>query len=203
MFVRNHPPAGFGARFFRQRNVDHALAFRNLAADDRDVVFFDLPRLEGFLKLRARLGASREQQTPAGVGVEPMHRHRRPLESALQLMEARGNGIAAAAGRVDGQSGRLVEHDRLGVDEEDTVVQHPFVIARSEATKQSTCGTPGLLRPPHDVFVPPRNETRESSALHNINLFPSDIEWLMSASRPLRAVYALGLKRGSQQCACC
>jgi len=37
----------------------------------------------------------------------------------------------------------------------------------------------------------------------NINLFPSDLEWLMDASRPLRAIYVLGRGRGDHQCACC
>src|SRR6476620_1476260 len=37
---------------------------------------------------------------------------------------------------------------------------------------------------------------KESSVLGNINLFPSDLEWLMDASRPLRAIYALGLNGG-------
>src|SRR5438067_9521192 len=54
-----------------------------------------------------------------------------------------------------------------------------------------------------DDFVTPLQHAKETSALGNINLFPSDLEWLMDASRPLRAVYALGLGRGDQQCACC
>ena len=45
---------GFGARCFRQRHVDHAVALRDPAAHDRHIIFFDLPRLERFLKLRAR-----------------------------------------------------------------------------------------------------------------------------------------------------
>jgi hypothetical protein len=58
-----------------------------------------------------------------------------------------------------------------------------------------------------DDFVTPLQQAKESSALHNINLFPSDLEWLMDASRPLRALNAsyrtLGRERGSQQCVCC
>jgi hypothetical protein len=52
-------------------------------------------------------------------------------------------------------------------------------------------------------FVTPAQQAKESSALHNINLFPSDIEWLMNASRPLRARNAFGREQGKSQCGCC
>ena len=41
------------------------------------------------------------------------------------------------------------------------------------------------------VCVLPRNETRESSALHNINLFPSDIEWLMRRFKAIKGAFTL------------
>jgi hypothetical protein len=38
-----------------------------------------------------------------------------------------------------------------------------------------------------DAFVTPLQQSKESSELGNINLFPSDLEWLMVASTALRA----------------
>jgi hypothetical protein len=42
-----------------------------------------------------------------------------------------------------------------------------------------------------DAFVTPLQQAKESSELGNINLFPSDLEWLMIASTALRASYDL------------
>jgi hypothetical protein len=60
--------------------------------------------------------------------------------------------------------------------------------------------------PPVDAFVTPLQQAKESSELGNINLFPSDLEWLMVASTALRAGNDLppdSREQGSQQCACC
>jgi hypothetical protein len=58
-----------------------------------------------------------------------------------------------------------------------------------------------------DAFVTRLQQAKESSELGNINLFPSDIEWLMVASTALRAGNDLpkpgNREQGSQQCACC
>ena len=104
-----------------------------------------------------------EQQAAAGVGIEPVHRRRRPFETAAQFAELRCNRIPAPARRIDRQAGGLVEHDRLGVDVKDAIGEvHRCVIARSEATKQSRDrGEAGLLRSarndglPVDTFVTP------------------------------------------------
>jgi hypothetical protein len=57
-----------------------------------------------------------------------------------------------------------------------------------------------------NAFVTRRPQAKESSQLGNINLFPSDLEWLMDASTALRAGNdwpAEGREQGNQQCACC
>jgi hypothetical protein len=57
-----------------------------------------------------------------------------------------------------------------------------------------------------DDFVTPLQQAKESSELHNINLFPSDLEWLMVASTALRAGNDCPVgsrEQGSQQCVCC
>jgi hypothetical protein len=59
---------------------------------------------------------------------------------------------------------------------------------------------------PVDAFVTRLQQGRESSGLGNINLFPSDLEWLMVASTALKAGKELAdqcREQGSQQCACC
>jgi hypothetical protein len=61
-------------------------------------------------------------------------------------------------------------------------------------------------RTPVDAFVTRLQQGRESSELGNINLFPSDLEWLMVASTALKAGNELAdrsREQGSQQCACC
>ena len=97
----------------------------DLAVDDREIVFFDLPRLERLLQDRPRLGRLRaSSRQPRRVLVEPVHRRRRPLEAQLQLVEPLDDAVAASARRVDRQAGGLVDDHRFGVDEEDPLVEH-------------------------------------------------------------------------------
>src|SRR6185436_17086576 len=147
---------------------------RDFASDHRQIVFFDLPRLERLLEPGARLGRARQQQAAARVLVKPVHRRRSPLEPGAKLVQPGDDRIAPAAGRVDRQPGGLVDHHRLSVDVEDAVGEnHRFPVAAV------------------DGFVTPLQRAKESSALGNINLFPASPKWLMRASRLLRAIYAL------------
>ncbi len=53
------------------------------------------------------------------------------------------------------------------------------------------------------ISVTHLQQAKESSELGNINLFPSDLEWLMDASRPLKVRNVFGRERGISQCECC
>src|SRR4029079_7748823 len=103
----------------------------------------------------------------------------------------------AAPRRIDRQSRRLVDHDRFRVDEEDAIREHQPAPANSLPHAQ----TVRIWDSAVGRFVTPLQQTKESSRLGNINLFPSDLEWLMRASRPLRGRNAFGRERGDQQCA--
>ena len=96
----------------------------DLAVDDGEIIFLDLPRLERLLQNRSRLGIAREEQASGRVLVQPVHRRRRTLEAQLQLAEPLDNAVAASARRVDRQARGLVDDNRFGVDEEDPLVEH-------------------------------------------------------------------------------
>ena len=82
----------------------------------------DLLVLERALEGLVRLGVAGEQQAARRVAVEPVDRQRQPLETETKIGEDNLPGSRACAIRMDGEAGRLVDHDRLAVDEKDAVL---------------------------------------------------------------------------------
>src|SRR6185312_3845921 len=215
MRIGYHLPSRLGGRTLGQRDLDHSRLLIDRATDDRDIIFLNRARLECFLETRARLWSAGKEETAAGVHVEPMRRRRRTFESALQFIQPGRNRIPAAPRSVDRKAGRLVDHEGFGVDEEDAVREQHILSLRGAKRRSNPvfASISGLLRSARndsrheahavDGFVTPLPQGKESSRLGNINLFPSDLEWLMEASMPLRARNAFGRERGNQQCACC
>ena len=69
-----------------------------------------------------RLGVAGEQQAARRVAVEPVDRQRRPLEAEAKLVKIIFQALAASREPgMDGEARRLVDHDRLAVDEKDLV----------------------------------------------------------------------------------
>ena len=126
MRIRNHLPPGPCARNLGERRFDDPPLLADLARDHGKIIFLDHPRLEHLLERGARLRRACEQQAAAGVGVEPMHCRRRALEAAFQFADTISDAVPATARRVDRQSRGLIEHHRLGVDEQDAVGEHGF-----------------------------------------------------------------------------
>src|SRR5690606_16252387 len=84
---RDHPPALLGAADLAQRQLDCALGLLRDARQYAEVALADLPRLERRGEAPERLRIAREQQAARGVGVEPVNRHRRPLEAEPERIE--------------------------------------------------------------------------------------------------------------------
>ena len=84
----------------------------------------DLGKLYDYDIILLDLNLPDMQQAARRVAVQPMHRHRLALEAELELARPGNDAVAAGARRIDRQAGRLVDDDRLGVDEEDAVFQH-------------------------------------------------------------------------------
>src|SRR6185503_1695233 len=174
---------------------------------DRYIIFLHAARLECLLELGSRLRGASEEQAAAGVGVEPVHGRWRPPKSAAQFIQPGGNRITPAAGPVDRQPRWFVDDDRLRVDEQDAVGEKHCQSLRGAQRRSNPAArfwiaSPDWIRGRNDeaavdAFVTPLPQAKESSELGNINLFPSDLKWLMDASRPLRAGNAFGREWGT------
>ena len=121
--IGDHFPSGLGARFLLQSKRNDPFLVGNFTGNHREIVFLNGMRFESLLIGRASLGRACEQQAPAGVHVEPMHRGRRPFKSALQLAKSGSNGLASTPRRIDRQTGWLVEDKGLSVDEQDAFLK--------------------------------------------------------------------------------
>ena len=116
---RDHAPAFRLGTDLRQRQRDRARLFRRLAIDHREIGLGHLPRLERGVEALQRLGIARQQQAAAGVGIEPVDRHRAALEPQLQLVEPVEQARPASPGAIDREAGGLVDHQRFAVFEQD------------------------------------------------------------------------------------
>src|SRR3546814_11685933 len=67
--IADHAPAGFGGRFFSERNVDRAAVAIGHAIDDREILLLDLAAFEGASEAAVRLGIAREEQAARGVEI--------------------------------------------------------------------------------------------------------------------------------------
>src|SRR5690606_8294439 len=76
---------------------------------------------EGAGEAPSGFGLAREEQAARGVAVEPVHRERPALEAEAQRIKVVLEAEAAVARRIDRQACRLVDYDRLAVEEKDAV----------------------------------------------------------------------------------
>jgi hypothetical protein len=108
-----------------------------------------------------RLGIAREQQAAAGVAIQPVDGQRQPLESETEMVKIVFQAFRSARPRMHRKTGRLVDHDRLGVDEKYVFLPHFSALPR---------------------LWPGRNESHRiglKSHLRGINLLTSFIGWLI------------------------
>jgi hypothetical protein len=102
--VGDHLPSGAFAGHLGKRYLDHTLILRDLARDDRKIIFLDASCLERLLECRASLRRASEQQAAAGVHVEPVHRRRRSFEAALKLVDPCLDRIPAPPRSIHGKA---------------------------------------------------------------------------------------------------
>jgi hypothetical protein len=120
----HHPPPGLSARHLAERHVDHAFPRLRHAVDDRQIGLVDAALLERLRETLVRLGVAGEQQAAAGVAIEAVDRARRPLEPEAQGEQVILQGQRAVARRVHRQAGRLVDHQRLAIQEQNPIGPH-------------------------------------------------------------------------------
>jgi hypothetical protein len=94
------------------------------ALHDRQVAFLDDTRLESLGKSLVRLGIAGQQQASARVPVQPVDRLRQPLETELQSAQIIFKAFPRARAGMHCQPRRLVDHQGLGVFEENSFIPH-------------------------------------------------------------------------------
>ena len=115
----DHPPALFGAADLGEIERDGTLVFNNRPGDDAEVDLFHLPRFERGGEAPVRLGIAGKEQAARGILIEPVNRHRLPLKAEAQGVEIVLKRNSPGARTIDRQAGGLVDHQRLGVFEQD------------------------------------------------------------------------------------
>ena len=115
-------------------------------ASIREIGLGHLLRLEGALEALVRLRVAGEQEAAAGVAVEPVDGERRALEAEAEMAEIIVEALGRLRAGVDGEAGRLVDDDRLAIDEEDVILPHPSRPATAVAAAQRSAG---LIGNPH------------------------------------------------------
>jgi len=103
---------------------------------DYDIILLDLnlPDMHGYDVLNldqtfvecagetlVRLGIAGEQQASGSVAVETVDQRRRPLEPEAEADEMVLEARAGRRSGMDGEARRLVDNDRLGIDEKDPI----------------------------------------------------------------------------------
>ena len=134
-------PAGSGTirqpvrrgRGLAERQIDRPRFRFGHAVEHRDIGLGHLLVLEGALEGLVRLGVAGEQQAARRVAVEPVDRQRQPPETETKMVKIIFEALGRARSRMDGEAGRLVDHQRLAVDEKNAAFE------RVHGRRPATC----------------------------------------------------------------
>ncbi len=138
--VRDHPPAFGLARNLGERHVDHAFLDLRHPVEDRQIGLGHLLRLEGALEALVGLGVAGEEKAARRVAVEAVDGEGRALEAEAEMLEIILEALGRPRSRMDGETGRLVDDDRLAVDEQHIFIPHGLFLSSRGPPCHACCG---------------------------------------------------------------